>query len=113
MMLYHKLLFILELLLPTHYYTFGTLLHTTFPHKHDDCPINQPPSIQMVCIQLPIPLVTINHTFASVWFGTRLLMSPILRLVHELHLASTTFLLYLHILILTAGCGVDDTTSLA
>ena len=54
-----------------------------------------------------------NHDFASVWFGIRLLMSPILRLVYELHLVPTTFLLPLHVLILTFGCGIGDTTSSA
>ena len=44
------------------------------------------------------PLVIINHEFASVYFGTRLLISLILRLVHELHLAPTIFLLPLHVL---------------
>ena len=54
-----------------------------------------------------------NYDFALVWFGTRLLMSPILRLVHELHLVPTTFLLPLYVLIPTVGCGIDDTTSSA
>ena len=54
-----------------------------------------------------------NHNFASVWFGIRLLMSRILRLVHELHLVPTTFLLPLHVLILIVSFGVGDTTSSA
>ena len=58
-------------------------------------------------------LIPINYDLALVWFSVRLLMSPILRLVYELHLAPTTFLLCLHVLILIAVYGIGNTTSLA
>ena len=40
-------------------------------------------------------------------------MSPILRLVYELHLVPTTFLLPLHVLELIVGYDIGDTTSSA
>ena len=75
----------------------------------------QPPPIQVrilhISYQFASLLVIINYNFASVWFSTRLLISPILRLVHKLYPLPTIFLLPLYVIKLIVGCGIGSSTS--
>ena len=69
--------------------------HSIFSTNYYPTRIGIPVNVEALVWEL---LVTINHDFALVSFGARLLMSPILKFVYKLHLLSTTFLLPLHII---------------